>query len=172
MSTYVVSDIHGCFDELMAALELAGFSENDHLFVLGDLIDRGPQIGSCINWLVERNANDENSNVIVETLCVSGNPARDGGTHRGVFYIYNKASPMDLVGADENGDGQPDYIVPVAFWMPFDGGEGLHDVSTRSAWGGDVYTYSGSHGCVNLPYSAAAELWENTEVGTVVVVHD
>lgn len=115
---------------------------------------------------------DENSNVIVETLCVSGDPARDGGTHRGVFYIYNKASPMDLVGADENGDGQPDYIVPVVFWMPFDGGEGLHDVSTRSAWGGDVYTYSGSHGCVNLPYSAAAELWENTEVGTVVVVHD
>lgn len=115
---------------------------------------------------------DENSNVIVETLCVSGDPARDGGTHRGVFYIYNKASPMDLVGADENGDGQPDYIVPVSFWMPFDGGEGLHDVSTRSSWGGEVYTYSGSHGCVNLPYSAAAELWENTEVGTVVVVHD
>ena len=115
---------------------------------------------------------DENSNVIVETPCVSGNPARDGGTHRGVFYIYNKASPMDLVGADENGDGQPDYIVPVTFWMPFDGGEGLHDVSTRSAWGGDVYTYSGSHGCVNLPYSAAGELWDNTEVGTVVVVHD
>ena len=115
---------------------------------------------------------DENSNLIVETLCVSGDPARDGGTHRGVFYIYNKASPMDLVGADENGDGQPDYIVPVTFWMPFDGGEGLHDVSTRSAWGGDVYTYSGSHGCVNLPYSAAGELWDNTEVGTVVVVHD
>ncbi len=115
---------------------------------------------------------DENSNLIIETVCVSGDPARDGGTHRGVFYIYNKASPMDLVGADENGDGQPDYIVPVVFWMPFDGGEGLHDVSTRSAWGGDVYTYSGSHGCVNLPYSGAAELWENTEVGTVVVVHD
>jgi hypothetical protein len=79
--------------------------------------------------------------------------------------------PLDY-GADENGDGQPDYIVPVTFWMPFDGGEGLHDVSTRSAWGGDVYTYSGSHGCVNLPYSAAGELWDNTEVGTVVVVHD
>ena len=63
MSTYAVSDIHGCFDELMAALDLAGFGEDDHLFVLGDLIDRGPQIGSCVSWLVERNANDENSNV-------------------------------------------------------------------------------------------------------------
>ena len=115
---------------------------------------------------------DENSNVIIETPCVSGDPARNGGTQRGVYTIYNKASPMNLVGLDENGDGQPDYIVPVTFWMPFDGGEGLHDATSRGAFGGSIYTYNGSHGCVNLPYSAAAEFWDQTEVGTVVVVHD
>ena len=54
--------------------------------------------------------------------------------------------------------------------MPFDGGEGLHDAN-RGAFGGNIYTYNGSHGCVNLPYSAAEALWGIVEVGDPVIVH-
>ena len=63
MSTYVVSDVHGCFDELQSALKLAGFTQNDHLFILGDFIDRGPKIGACIEWLVDARANEKGSRV-------------------------------------------------------------------------------------------------------------
>ena len=63
MSTYVVSDIHGCFDEFQTALSLAGFSRDDDLFILGDFIDRGPKIAHCIEWLVELRANEEGSPV-------------------------------------------------------------------------------------------------------------
>lgn len=39
---FVVGDIHGCFDELMALLDSAGFNrEVDRLFSVGDLGDRG-----------------------------------------------------------------------------------------------------------------------------------
>lgn len=39
---YVISDIHGCYDEYIQALKLIDFSEEDTLYVLGDIIDRGP----------------------------------------------------------------------------------------------------------------------------------
>ena len=40
---YAISDIHGCYDEFMELLKLIHFSDRDELFVLGDVIDRGPK---------------------------------------------------------------------------------------------------------------------------------
>lgn len=37
--TYVMSDIHGCYDKYMKMLEKIGFSEDDTLYVLGDILD-------------------------------------------------------------------------------------------------------------------------------------
>ena len=49
---FVVSDIHGCFDQLRQALEDADFiPEADRLFSVGDLIDRGPQSEETLEWL-------------------------------------------------------------------------------------------------------------------------
>ena len=37
-----MSDIHGCFDKYQAMLREIDFSSRDTLYVLGDVIDRGP----------------------------------------------------------------------------------------------------------------------------------
>ena len=42
MPTYVISDIHGCYDQYRALLHKINFSKEDRLIVLGDVIDRGP----------------------------------------------------------------------------------------------------------------------------------
>jgi Calcineurin-like phosphoesterase len=48
----VVGDIHGCFDQLRAALDHHGFdSGKDRLFSVGDVIDRGPQSERVLEWL-------------------------------------------------------------------------------------------------------------------------
>lgn len=39
---YVMSDIHGEYEKYMAMLEKINFSDDDILFVLGDVVDRGP----------------------------------------------------------------------------------------------------------------------------------
>ncbi len=114
---------------------------------------------------------DENSEIIWESDCVSGNTSQNHGTVLGVFYVQEKASPMKLIGLDYDNDGFPDYETDVTFWMPFDGGYGLHDATWRGAFGGNIYTYDGSHGCINLPYSAAQQLYNIVNVGDVVVVH-
>lgn len=54
MSTYVMSDIHGCFDEFMQMLDLISFGSADELYVLGDVIDRGPEPIKCLLWRSER----------------------------------------------------------------------------------------------------------------------
>ena len=40
---YIVSDIHGCYDQYRALLEKLHFSDADELYVLGDVVDRGPE---------------------------------------------------------------------------------------------------------------------------------
>ena len=39
---YAVSDLHGCYDKYQKLLETLNLGENDTLYVLGDVIDRGP----------------------------------------------------------------------------------------------------------------------------------
>ena len=39
--TYAISDIHGCYEEYIKLLEKINFSEDDTLYILGDICDRG-----------------------------------------------------------------------------------------------------------------------------------
>lgn len=41
--TYVISDIHDCYQEYLEALSVIGFDEDDVLYVVGDCVDRGPE---------------------------------------------------------------------------------------------------------------------------------
>lgn len=52
---FVVGDLHGCYDELMLLLEHVNFNkEQDRLFCVGDLIDRGPKPKECLELLHEK----------------------------------------------------------------------------------------------------------------------
>jgi len=54
MSTYVMSDLHGCFETYKAMLKKIDFSDDDILYILGDVIDRGPKPVSILLDLMER----------------------------------------------------------------------------------------------------------------------
>ena len=41
--TYVMSDIHGEYTKYLTMLDIIGFRETDTLYVLGDVVDRGPE---------------------------------------------------------------------------------------------------------------------------------
>ena len=42
MATYVISDIHGQYDKFIAMLDAINLRDTDTLYVLGDILDRGP----------------------------------------------------------------------------------------------------------------------------------
>lgn len=52
---YVTSDLHGCDPKLLQQLlDRAGFCEDDFLFVLGDVIDRGEHGTQLLLWLTQQ----------------------------------------------------------------------------------------------------------------------
>ena len=115
---------------------------------------------------------------IYSTVVTTGGPELP--TDHGIFHIYEKISPF--VFHSPWPPGSPFYYLPtpVQYWMPFDGGEGLHDASWRSNFGpgsnlaptdlGDGNVILGTHGCVNLPNDAAQFIWNWAPLETTVVV--
>ena len=53
MATYVVSDIHGEYDMFLELLDKIGLKETDTLYVLGDILDRGPHPLRLLRKLME-----------------------------------------------------------------------------------------------------------------------
>ncbi len=53
MATYVMSDIHGEYDMFMELLKEINFKEDDTLYILGDILDRGPNPIKTILKLME-----------------------------------------------------------------------------------------------------------------------
>ena len=52
--TYAISDVHGMGHLLDRMLEKIAFSEADRLYILGDLIDRGPDPAGVLDLAMER----------------------------------------------------------------------------------------------------------------------
>lgn len=52
---YVISDIHGHFDEFMEMLKMIDFKDEDELYVLGDCIDKGPKSLDTLLYCLEHN---------------------------------------------------------------------------------------------------------------------
>lgn len=114
----------------------------------------------------------ENGEVRLETDVVTGEPDPHMETPQGVYSILYTERDAVLVGEINPATGQPLYKTGVRYWMPFtQQGHGFHDADWKSAFGGSVYTYSGSHGCVNMPVDKAGELYAMLQTGTPVVIH-
>ena len=107
----------------------------------------------------------ENGRKVMESACVTGTPNRERATHYGSFRINYKQRNRILRGS------QRLYEAFVSYWMPFDGGIGLHDATWRGTFGGNIYKTNGSHGCINLPPAFAKQLYERVTVGMPVYVH-
>lgn len=85
-------------------------------------------------------------------------------TPTGVFYVSERIPGKYLVG--------PGYRTWVNKWMRLNNnGIGFHDASWRGNFGKQVYTYNGSHGCINLPSSYAYKLYDEIYTGIPVVVY-
>jgi len=52
MATYVIGDLHGCFDELLDLLKIINFHEDrDHIFFAGDLVNGAAKSLECLEYV-------------------------------------------------------------------------------------------------------------------------
>lgn len=109
----------------------------------------------------------KNGSLIVETDVTTGTSSTGHDTPRGAFYINNKQMNVTLVSANPDDP----YESKVTYWLPFKGNSyGIHDASWRSSYGGSIYIYNGSHGCVNTPLDKVKQIYENITIGTPVII--
>ena len=103
----------------------------------------------------------EYGELVLSTPVVTG---INNGTPTGDFKVLNKARNVTLKGAD--------YESFVNYWIAFKGSAyGIHDASWRSNFGGNIYKYNGSHGCVNVPYYKVQQLYNMVDIGTPVYIY-
>lgn len=103
--------------------------------------------------------------------CVTGNVSKGHTTPEGIYSLAYKQKDRVLRGA-KRADGSYEYESPVDYWMPFNGGIGLHDANWRGKFGGTIYKKSGSHGCINLPPSKAKALYDLVYPGIPVICYN
>ena len=97
--------------------------------------------------------------LVLDSKFVSGRMTKRRYTPPGIFTLTYKTKNKVLRGPIQS-DGSYEWESPVTYWMPFNKGIGFHDASWRSSYGGTIYNYSGSHGCINMPYKKAQALYE------------
>lgn len=105
----------------------------------------------------------KNGTLITQGGVVTGDQSRNRITPQGVYKLDYKQRNATLRG--------PGYATPVSFWMPFNGGIGIHDATWRGSFGGSIYKYNGSHGCVNVPYSMAQAIFESIDESMPIVCY-
>ncbi len=103
---------------------------------------------------------------VLSSDVVTGMPTPQRQTYPGCFAVDAKKSPATLGTVATQG-----YSSDVEFWLPFDGGRGLHDAPWRTTFGGDIFLYNGSHGCVNIPPEKMKAIFDLVEIGMAVCVY-
>jgi lipoprotein-anchoring transpeptidase ErfK/SrfK len=107
--------------------------------------------------------------VVLTTYVATGRPQLP--TPPGVYHIFARYSPYEMISPWPR--TSPFWYPPswTNFAMEFaGGGYFIHDAPWRSWYGPGSNLYDGTHGCVNVPYSQMAFLWNWTPMGTTVVV--
>lgn len=86
MASYLIGDLQGCYCSFVNLLELIDFSPSrDHLVLLGDLVNRGPQSLETLDAIV---------NMQGAVTCLIGN---HDSHFLGVAYGLRKQRPMDTL---------------------------------------------------------------------------
>ncbi|MBQ6675276.1 MAG: L,D-transpeptidase family protein [Ruminococcus sp.] len=98
---------------------------------------------------------------------VTGLPTATRNTPEGVYCVWSKQSPARL--KDSNADGSS-WDTMVDYWNNISTcGIGIHSAPWQPYFGGDLYKWNGSHGCVNVSTEDAKWVYDNVPYNTPVV---
>jgi serine/threonine protein phosphatase 1 len=97
MKTLVIGDIHGCYREMMELLNKAALTDTDQIIALGDILDRGPDSPSVLNFFRTR----------PNALSLMGNHERK---HLFISRGEGEAAPSQILTREQFGAGYRDVL--------------------------------------------------------------
>jgi len=100
MQRFVIGDIHGCRNELVALIQGLPLSPKDTLVFLGDYVDRGPDSRGVVDFILDLKDKNE-----YEVLCLKGNHEDMllsflglGGSHGDMFLLNGGIATLKSYG--------------------------------------------------------------------------
>lgn len=166
-------DQAGEIDALIQVIRTAQTQSREPLYASKALSRTGAEWGNTyveVDLTGQRVYMIKDGAMVWEAPCVTGNLSKKYDTPDGIYTLYYKERDRVLRGAKQ-ADGTYEYESPVSYWMPFNGGIGLHDANWRSKFGGSIYKTNGSHGCINLPPSKVPELYSMVYKGIPILCY-
>ena len=100
--TYLMADAHGCYQEFLQLLETIGFSADDELFLLGDVVDRGPEPIPLLRHIIR----DPRCSLLLGNheafmLAVLRSPLAAEITEESIAALALRSLPFPLAGRDD-----------------------------------------------------------------------
>jgi len=111
--TYVTSDIHGCYDQYLRLLQKVKFSDDDTLYVLGDVVDWG-----------------EKSMEVLRDMSMRGNVFPIAGNHE--YFALDILGRLGTEFTEENLHQLGDILEDITHWQEYGGGETLRGYAKLS----------------------------------------
>ena len=111
-----------------------------------------------------------NGEIIDQGPTVTGQPNLGTPTPVAVNYIRNKETDRYLEGNEP--DSGAEYSSLVDFWFPINWSDvGIHNSTWRTEFGGDIYQWLGSYGCINVTDHLAETIMNHIPIGTPVITY-
>lgn len=107
MPKYAISDIHGACKTFQAALDQIGLNKEDHLYLLGDYIDRGPDSKGVIDTIWQLQSDG------YQVDCLKGNHeamVADQYLNPASYYSYQDRKLMQSFGVSRLQDLPAAYV--------------------------------------------------------------
>lgn len=128
MATYCVADIHGYYSHFMKLLDKIELSSTDRLYIIGDIIDRGPDTKRLLRWLITEdhkniimlkgNHEDMLASYITSLICPDANVQR--AVMQNHPWTWNSQQYKDRFDIDdgEHDDFWVDLVLPWLINLP------------------------------------------------------
>ena len=104
-----------------------------------------------------------------------GVPTADAQILTGNPNVPNCSTPVGCYSAGEKISGYTvpgeDYPGSVNYWIPFGGGLGINDAPWRTEFGGQIYDFEGTHGCICAPADQVQVIYSAVEKNTPVITY-
>ncbi|WP_454863074.1 metallophosphoesterase [Pseudomonas hormoni] len=141
---FVVGDIHGQFDTLRTLMSQVQFdTDNDRLFAVGDLVDRGAQSEQVVDWLGKswfHSVRGNHEQMVIDCTVSGGDIGRHMRNGGEWFYKLSTFAQLKIVTALK--------ALPVAIELELSNGEqiGIIHAEVDDDWRDDVAALTGLRG--------------------------
>ena len=123
---YVTSDIHGCYDLYLRLIQRLDLKEDDRLYILGDIVDRGDggieiikDVMNRKNVVCLRGNHDYYASIFLKKFAVQDHSTKEGRLEEGFKLWLEDGGAETFSSFSKLGDNEKRFVLSFLDFLPF-----------------------------------------------------